>query len=261
VPAVSTFSPTSDPLLNGVLSGVKWATGSLTFSFPSAGSLYSTGTYGSGEPTTGFEAFNAVQETAARSVLKMYASVANVTFTEVTETSSVHGDLRYAESDAPSTAWAYYPSTSPLGGDIWLNNSKNWYDNPLVGTYGYQTLLHETGHAMGLKHPQDAKGAFATMPLDHDSIEYTVMSYPLVYRCTADGLHRGSNQLPADAYDVRHRGAPADVRCELQHERRQHHVQVGRCDRTDVAQRRGAGRTCRQQDLHDDLGRRRRRHL
>ena len=90
--------------------------------------------------------------------------MANLTFTEVTETSSVHGDLRYAESDAPATAWAYYPSTSPLGGDVWLNNSKNYYDNPLMGTYGFQTILHETGHAMGLKHPQDAKGSFAAMP-------------------------------------------------------------------------------------------------
>ena len=42
VPAVSTFTPTTDPLLNGVLSGIKWATGSLTFSFPSSGGLYGT---------------------------------------------------------------------------------------------------------------------------------------------------------------------------------------------------------------------------
>jgi serralysin len=204
VPATSTFSPTSDPLLNGVLSGVKWATGSLTFSFPSAGSLYGAGTYGSGEPTTGFEAFNAVQESAARSILKIYSSVANVTFSEVAETSSVHGDLRYAESDAPSTAWAYYPSTSALGGDIWLNNSKNWYDNPLVGTYGYQTLLHETGHAMGLKHPQDAKGSFAAMPLDHDSLEYTVMSYRSYIGAPLTGYTAGSTSYPQTLmmYDI-----------------------------------------------------------
>ena len=107
----------------------------------------------------------------------MYSSVANLTFTEVTETSSQHGDLRYAESDAPSTAWAYYPSTSAEGGDAWFNNSTNWYDNPVKGNYAWLTMIHETGHALGLKHPQDALGAFGTMPLDHDSLEYTVMSY------------------------------------------------------------------------------------
>ena len=176
MPATSSVSVTSDPYLNGVLSGIKWATGSLTFSFPSAASLYGS-PYGSGEPTNNFEAFTAVQQTAVRAVLQTFSSVANLTFTEVTETSSVHGDIRYAESDATGTAWAYYPSTSILGGDIWANNSKNYYDNPLVGTYGYQTFLHETGHAMGLKHPQDVKGSFGVMPADHDSIEYSVMSY------------------------------------------------------------------------------------
>jgi serralysin len=92
VPAVSSFSPTSDPYLNGVLSGIKWATGSLTFSFPSDPTYYGAA-YGSGEPTTGFEAFTALQQDA---VLQMYSSVVNLTFTEVTETSTVHGDLRYA---------------------------------------------------------------------------------------------------------------------------------------------------------------------
>ena len=203
VPAVSTFTSTTDPLLNGVLSGIKWATGSLTFSFPSSGSLY--GAYGSSnEPTTGFEALTAAQQTATRAVLQMYSAVANVTFTEVTETSSVHGDLRYAESDAPSTAWAYYPSTSPLGGDIWFNNSKNYYDNPLVGTYAFQTLLHETGHAMGLKHPQDAKGSFAAMPANYDSLEYTVMSYRSYIGAPLTGYTAGSSSYPQTLmmYDI-----------------------------------------------------------
>ena len=203
MPAVSTFSPTIDPLVNGVLSGIKWATGSLTFSFPSSGSLY--GSYsGSNEPTTGFEALTAAQQTATRAVLQMYSAVANVTFTEVTETSSVHGDLRYAESNAPSTAWAYYPSTSALGGDIWLNNSKNYYDTPLVGTYAFQTLLHETGHAMGLKHPQDAKGSFAAMPAHVDSLEYTVMSYRSYVGAPLTGYTAGSTSYPQTLmmYDI-----------------------------------------------------------
>ncbi len=203
MPSTSSVSPTTDLYLNGVLSGIKWATGSLTFSFPTSGSLYGT-PYGSGEPTNNFEAFTAVQQNAVRAVLQMFSSVANLTFTEVTETSSVHGDIRYAESDATSTAWAYYPSTSVLGGDIWANNSKNYYDNPLVGTYGYQTLLHETGHAMGLKHPQDPKGSFAAMPLDHDTIEYSVMSYRSYIGAPLTGYTAGSSSYPQTLmmYDI-----------------------------------------------------------
>jgi serralysin len=203
MPATSSVSPTSDPYINGVLSGIKWATGSLTFSFPTSGSFYGS-PYGSGEPTNNFEAFTALQQSAVRAVLQMYSSVANLAFTEVTESSSVHGDLRYAESDATSTAWAYYPSTSPLGGDAWFNNSKNYYDNPLKGTYGYQTILHETGHAMGLKHPQDAKGSFGAMPLDHDSIEYSVMSYRSYIGAPLTGYTAGSTSYPQTLmmYDI-----------------------------------------------------------
>ena len=38
-------------------------------------------------------------------------------------------------------------------------------------------MMHETGHAMGLKHPQEAIGSFGIMPANRDSLEYTVMSY------------------------------------------------------------------------------------
>ena len=72
---------------------------------------------------------------------------------------------------------AYYPSTAAAGGDTWFNNSKNYYDAPIQGNYGYLTILHETGHALGLKHPHEVSGAFGAMPLDHDSLEYSVMSY------------------------------------------------------------------------------------
>jgi serralysin len=75
---------------------------------------------------------------------------------------------------------------------MWFNNSSHYYDNPIKGNYGYEILIHETGHAMGLKHPQDTIGSFGIMPADHDSVEYTVMSYrsyvggPLSYTMAAD---------------------------------------------------------------------------
>ena len=75
---------------------------------------------------------------------------------------------------------------------MWFNNSSHYYDNPIKGNYAYEIMIHETGHAMGLKHPQDAMGSFGIMPADHDSVEYTVMSYrsyiggPLSYTIAAD---------------------------------------------------------------------------
>ena len=60
---------------------------------------------------------------------------------------------------------------------MWFNNSSHSFDNPIKGNYAYFAMLHETGHAIGLKHTHEVSGSFGTEPLDHDSIEYSVMSY------------------------------------------------------------------------------------
>jgi serralysin len=109
-----------------------------------------------------------------RTALGQYAAVSNLTFTEVTESSTKHGDLRFALSDYPYTAWAYYPSTNPAGGDAWFNKSSGWYSSPGKGNYAYMTFLHEAGHcACGLDHAHEGRA----VPYEHDSMEYTVMSY------------------------------------------------------------------------------------
>lgn len=190
--SVASVKPTGDLYIDGVLSGVKWGVTSLTYSFPTDPSFYSY----TGESSTNFKAFTTVQQTAVRDVLQNYSAVSNLTFTEVIETSTQHGELRYAGSDSPGTAWAYYPSTSSQGGDAWFNNSKHYYDNPEAGNYAYLTMLHETGHALGLKHPQDVKGSFGIEPLDHDSLEYAVMSYRSYVGGPTTGYTVGSTSYP-----------------------------------------------------------------
>jgi serralysin len=204
MPATSTIAPTGNAYVDGVLSGTKWAVTSLTFSFPSSGSYYGSG-YGSGEPVTNFEALNSVQMNTARAVLADISAVANITFQEITETASLHADIRLAESDKPGTAWAYYPSTAAEGGDVWFNNTKNYYDNPVLGTYAYLTFLHEMGHALGLKHLHEASGSFGAMPLDKDSLEYSVMSYrSYVGQSTSGGYTNPSGSYPQSLmmYDI-----------------------------------------------------------
>ena len=160
--------------------------------------------YGSGEPTNNFQVLNATQQIAARAALQMYSDVANLTFTEVTETASTHGDIRYGQSGAPSTSWAYYPCTSQVGGDVWIGDNNSWYTNPVKGTYAWATFIHETGHAMGLKHPHEASGAFAAMPADHDSLEYSIMSYHSYVGSGLGGYTNGSTSYPQTLmmYDI-----------------------------------------------------------
>ena len=180
MPAISSVAPTGIPYVDYVDSGTKWATNSFTYSFPASASFYTglNGTaYGSGEENSGFKAFTAIQQAATASILNMYSAVANVTFTQIAETSTQSADLRYAESNVPSTAWGYHPTTLPEGGDAWFNNSSGWYNNPVVGNYAWLTIMHETGHLVGLKHPQDVMGSFGAAPATVDSLEYSVMSY------------------------------------------------------------------------------------
>jgi len=191
--AVTSYLPTGSAKIDGVLSGTKWASPSLTFSFPSSGSFYEY----SGEPGNNFKAFTSIQQDAVRDVLANYASVTNLTFTEMTETSTAHATLRYAESDTVApTAWAYYPHTSAQGGDAWFANSSHYFDTPVQGSYAYAGILHETGHALGLKHAHDVKGSFGATPVEYDSLEYTVMSYKSYVGGPTTGYTNGPTSYP-----------------------------------------------------------------
>jgi serralysin len=170
MPAVTVIHSTGDTYIDGLLGNLKWAVNDFSYSFPRSASLYGT-SYGYGETAT-FGALTSVQQATTRTALSMFASVANLTFTEIAETTTVQADLRFGLSNLPSTAWAYFPTTADEGGDAWFNKSSGAYSKPLKGNYAFLTFIHEIGHALGLEHPHEAG-----LPADRDSMEYTVMSY------------------------------------------------------------------------------------
>ncbi|WP_423069086.1 Ig-like domain-containing protein [Devosia sp. CN2-171] len=165
MPSTTSVGLTGNPDIDGLLSNSKWADPNLTFSFPTLLSQY-------GYSKTGFEPMNSAQQTAVRAILDMIESYTGLNFTEVTESATVHGTLRFGEEDNAGTAYAYMPTSVVQGGDVWLNHTS--YENPLKGTYSYLTFIHEIGHALGLDHGQDG---LAALPTDHDSLEYSVMTY------------------------------------------------------------------------------------
>ncbi len=172
MPEISTLDRSGNVYVDALLSDVKWATSRLTYSFPTSANHY--GAFYGEEPTNGFGAFSASHKAAVRAVLKLYASVSNLTFQAITETTSHHAELRYALSNEPYTAWAYFPSSFDFGGDVWLNKAGRKYDNPIKGNYAFMTIVHETGHALGLEHPHEGS---SILPLARDSVQHTVMSY------------------------------------------------------------------------------------
>ena len=163
--------------IDALLSGAKWGgavgTGvTVTYSFP--WTTATTATYSGPDGTAysrldephGTQHFglNVAQRAAAVAALEAWSSVANITAAPVQESSTAVGDIRFAwtssaevETDGTSAwGWAYSPNAlRPSDGDIWLNTGSSGATNTnwSAGSYNYMSLIHEVGHALGLKHP------------------------------------------------------------------------------------------------------------
>src|SRR5688572_21238401 len=120
---------------------------------------------------TGFQPFTPAQEVAARAALDLYEDISLLTFTET----SASPQLLFGRNEQPffQAGYASYPGSGE-GGDVWLNIDSSSNDEVTPGEYGFSTLVHEAGHALGLKHPFDAS---PVLPVATDSKQYTVMSY------------------------------------------------------------------------------------
>lgn len=84
------------------------------------------------------------------------------------------GTIRLVNTSDPATAYAYFPSDEAEGGDVFFGPSGK---TPAAGNYHYVTVLHEIGHALGLKHPHEADGLGGALSDSLDSMEMSLMSY------------------------------------------------------------------------------------
>lgn len=161
--------------INGLLTGQKWASTSVSFSFPD-----SIADYEAGYPdrySSSFRSLNVTQRAVSRAWLRGdFYNVSRLSPFELTGAADRDATVRIAMSNVPSTAFAYYPWNSVEAGDAWFN--RNDYNNPVIGNYAYFTFGHEFGHSMGLKHGHERGGpANVTMAADRDSMEFSIMTY------------------------------------------------------------------------------------
>ncbi len=133
------------------------------------------------------QAFSATQQQATRFAISYLSAVTGIDFVESSGADAqvhfVNGDVLGAgvtaeclwqaayETDGWGRVVAYEPEAV-----IYLDNAQYGAENGDLtpGGAGYETLLHELGHMLGLKHPFEGS---VTLPDATDNTYYTLMSY------------------------------------------------------------------------------------
>jgi len=166
---------------------------------PSAGSNTISYTFsvssGNEADQTGQVAFTAAQQVGARSIFTYLQQETGIKFVETTSGTGAQIHLANMNLQGSNVtglcSWAAkyeYTSNNTLtdysaNAYVYLDNVEFFSENHnlVPGTGGYQTLLHELGHALGLKHPfYENTGKNETqivLPKAEDNTTNTLMSY------------------------------------------------------------------------------------
>ena len=102
-----------------------------------------------GQAGSGLTAYAAAQQAAAVAALALWAEISGLTIAEAGEGESAA--IRFLNSTSESYAATFHSSN---GSTIVTNPDYLESQVPESGSYGFLTLLHETGHALGLEHAE-----------------------------------------------------------------------------------------------------------
>lgn len=138
-----------------------------------------------------FHAFTAEEQAAVKAVLAALTLTTGLSFREVVETGTQNGQLRFGAAQLTSAkGMTYMPGENgDAAGDVWMDIDSLLNLQP--GSEGYAALMHEIGHALGLRHTRnvDATDHYSLeFKSDYDLTSLTVMSQT----ASSDGLFPAS---------------------------------------------------------------------
>ena len=150
-----------------------------------------------------WEPANEKMISAARDIFANLGAVLDVTFVEMGEATGSNVIAISRSYQPGSSGFSYFPNPDyEIGMDVFISTN---YDAPkftsgTLTNYDYEVLVHEIGHALGLKHPFAAQGGnTATLSGYEDQTRFTVMSYD-DNAATFDGTMRDLDWMALTKY-------------------------------------------------------------
>ena len=150
-----------------------------SYAFPAALPAYND----SPADANGFTGFSTQQQLFTREALAYVATVLDLRFVEVASADALNTISFANNAQASSAGYATQPGALKVSSDVFLDVATVGNLAPADGQYSALTLIHEIGHALGLKHPfshPDATGDVGEgpyLPDAEDTTAWTVMSY------------------------------------------------------------------------------------
>ena len=163
-------------------------------------------------PITSFAPATDLQKEGVRAAMGLVSSYTNLVFVEVTADEAATATFRFAAygnggSESrfpPNSDGNYNPSDYRSAGDTWLGGNGTPPSAAFYGTDHFNTIMHEMGHAFGLKHGHD-DGFERTLTADRNDNEFSVMTYASYIGADSEGATEarlGSSPQSYMMYDI-----------------------------------------------------------